>query len=493
MPKQNNDYISILKSTSLFGVVQVFSILISIIRSKVIAIWIGPIGIGVIGLLNSTIGLIGEFTKLGIDTTAVRDIAYAKSNDRERIPIVVSSLRKIVWFTGLLGVIVTLISSPLLSKLAFGNYDYTLAFVLISTTLLFKQLSSGQLAILQGLKKLRFLAKANLIANFIGLLITLPLYYYFRIDAIVPSIIIISIVNLFFSWWYSRQIKIKSIKVSNREALSEGRQMLKLGFMLSLRGLISLAALYALQIFISRFGSVTQVGFYTAGFVILNSYVGLIFNAMRTDYFPRLMTIIDDEVKVRNIVMKQSLIALLIVTPIIVLFLTLAPTVVEVLYSEEFLVIVGMVSWGILATVFKCVSWSMGYVILAKGDSGLFIKTAVLFNILLFSISAIGYSYYGLVGLGVGFLIYYILHFLIVKFITYKTYNLYFNKEFYFVFFMSILFCFIAFFAIFLEQIVLKYSLMILVILISTIFTILQLNKRINIIETFKDFKNRKN
>jgi O-antigen/teichoic acid export membrane protein len=492
VPENKSSYKQIIKATSLFGGVQVFSIIISIIRSKAIAFFIGPIGIGIIGLLNSSLGLIGEFTKLGLDTAAVKDIAFAaNSNTKERVPIVVSSLRKLVWLTGFLGVLVTLMLSPLLSKFAFGNYDYTLAFIWISISLLFKQLSNGQIAVLQGLRKLNFLAKANLFGNFIGLIITLPLYFFFRIDAIVPSIIIISLVSLFFSWWFSKKVQLDKVNISIKEALIEGKEMIKLGFMLSLRGLITLASVYALQIFISHFGGIDQVGFYTAGFVILDSYVGLIFNAMRTDYFPRLSAIISDESMIRNTVKHQALIAILIVTPIIILFLTAAPLIVQVLYSNQFLIIVGMVSWGVLATLFKSVSWSMGYVILAKGDSKIFIITALIFNALFFAIGVFGYYYYGLLGLGIGLLIYYIIHFLCVKLITFKMYNLYFDREFYNIFFTSIIFCTIAFLGSFLENHVLKFSIMIVMAVISVIFTIRQLDKRIDIIEILKKIKNK--
>ena len=61
--------------------------------------------------------------------------------------------------------------------------------------------------------------------------------------------------------------------------------MITLGFMISLSVLVSLLMAYILRIFISNTGGVEQVGFYTAGFIIINTYVGLIFNAMGKDFF----------------------------------------------------------------------------------------------------------------------------------------------------------------------------------------------------------------
>lgn len=68
---------SILKTTSLFGGVQVFQIIISIIRAKVIAVLLGPTGMGILGLLTASISLIGGLTGFGLGTSAVKNVARA--------------------------------------------------------------------------------------------------------------------------------------------------------------------------------------------------------------------------------------------------------------------------------------------------------------------------------------------------------------------------------------------------------------------------------
>jgi O-antigen/teichoic acid export membrane protein len=88
-----------------------------------------------------------------------------------------------------MGAVVTFILSPWLSHLTFGNKEYTAAFMWLSVTLLFNQLTSGQDVLLQGMRKLKYLAKANMLGSFVGLVISAPLYYYYRIDGIVPAII----------------------------------------------------------------------------------------------------------------------------------------------------------------------------------------------------------------------------------------------------------------------------------------------------------------
>jgi len=480
-------YRKVLNATSLFGGVQFINIILRLIRSKAIALLIGPIGMGISNLLLTTMELINGLTNLGLERSAVKDISLANTNSNSKsVAITISILKKLVWLTITVGVILMVLSAPWLSEIAFGNKDYTISFRWISIALLFKQLSSSQLAILQGLRKLKSLAKANLLGNFIGLLITLPLYYYYKIDAIVPAIIIATFMSFVFTYYYSHKLDIKSVTISRKEAVSEGKGMINLGVMLSLSSLITLLVAYIIRIYIGSANETEElglidVGLYSAGFVILNSYVGIIFNAMGTDYFPRLSEIANDITKLRKTVLEQATVAILLITPIIVVFLACAPFIIVILYSHEFSPIVAMVTWGILGMIFKAVSWSMGYMIIAKGDSKVFIKTAIGFNTILLSINIIGYHFGGLEGVGISFFIYYIIHFIAIRIITYYRYDFYFEKGFYKIFTFTVIMCFLAFSITLIPSSILKNSLMIGLIVVSCWYSYKELDKKIGV------------
>ena len=487
MNDNQQSYRKVLNATSLFGGVQFINIILRLIRSKAIALLIGPIGMGISNLLLTTMELINGLTNLGLERSAVKDISLANTNSNSKsVAITISILKKLVWLTISIGVLLMILLAPWLSEIAFGNKDYTISFIWISIALLFKQLSSSQLAILQGLRKLKSLAKANLLGNFIGLLITLPLYYYYKIDAIVPSIIIATFMSFVFTYYYSHKLDIESVTISRKEAVSEGKGMINLGVMLSLSSLITLLVAYIIRIYIGSANETEElglidVGLYSAGFVILNSYVGIIFNAMGTDYFPRLSEIANDIKKLRKTVLEQATVAILLITPIIVVFLACAPFIIVILYSHEFSPIVTMVTWGILGMIFKAVSWSMGYMIIAKGDSKVFIKTAIGFNTILLSINIIGYHFGGLEGVGISFFIYYIIHFIAIRIITYYRYDFYFEKGFYKIFTFTVIMCFLAFSITFIPSSILKNSLMIGLIVVSCWYSYKELDKKIGV------------
>lgn len=440
--ESQSSYQQILKATSIFGGAQVINILISIVRSKFIAVLLGPVGIGISGMLTATTGILAGLTNFGLGTSAVRDISSAyESGNNTRIAIVAKVLNRWVWITGLLGMLVTLVFSPWLSFLSFGNYDYTYAFMILSITLLINQLNSGHLVVLQGSRKISFLAKANLTGSLMGLFTTIPMYYVWGIDGIVPALVIAACVSLFVSHYFKKKIGIEKVPVSQIRAIAEGKQMLKMGFLISMSGFMTLGFSYLVRLFISREGNVAEVGLYNAGFAIISTYVGLIFSAMGTDYYPRLSAVANDVNKANPTINHQIEIALIILGPVIVAFILFIHWIIQLLYSNQFLSINTMVVWAALGMLFKAVSWSIAFFFLAKGTSKLYFWNELITNIYLTFLNITGYYIWGLSGLGYSFVVAYLIYMLQVYFVTRQKFHFKIEKNALIILVMQLSFC----------------------------------------------------
>ncbi len=484
MTEEQSSYRQIMKATSLFGGVQIFNILIAIIRTKFIAVLLGPLGMGISGLLTTTTSFIGGLTNFGLGTSAVRDIASAySSGNNERITLVVSVFGKIVWATGLLGMIITIILSPILSQITFGNKEYTIAFILISVTLLINQVSSGQNVLLRGMRQLSYMAKSNLIGSVLGLITTIPLYYVYGIEGIVPAIIISAITTLILTWYFARKLNIKKVDITIKQTITEGKLMLQLGFMISLSSLINLGASYLVRIFISNTGGIEQVGLYNAGFTLINTYVGLVFTAMSTDYYPRLSAVAQDNEKSRDIINQQSEIAILILGPLITTFIIFIQLLIILLYSKRFLEISEMIHFAILGTFFKAGSWAISYIFLAKGESKLYFWNEFAANLYLLIFNIVGYYFGGLTGIGISYLISYIVYFLQVFIISNSRFDFNFNLEFRKIFIIQFLLSLFSFIIYLIFDNTLFYIIGILIIIVSSVISFRELDKRLNVKE----------
>lgn len=420
---EKNAFRSNFGATILFSGVQFFHILISIVRSKFVALFIGPLGMGISSLLHSATDLISACTNLGLKTSGVKTVASAgESNDFDKIAKTIAVLRRLILCTGLLGTIICIALSPFLSQNSFGNGDYTWSFIFVSVIILFTQLNNGELVLLQGLRKKEMLAKANVIGQVLGLVLTLPLYYFYGVKAIVWVLVLSSIITYCISSFYTHKLHIQRIHVTWKETFSVGWEMIKLGIFLSLQFLMAQVVLYVVRNYISRVGGVDQVGLYSAGTSIINTYLGLIFTAIATDYFPRLaatknMTDMNDAVR------RQAELSILLFAPIIIAFIVFIRPVIIMLYSERFLPIEHMLYWGMAATLLKAMGWSLSYTLLAKAKPLYFFLNELGAVVYTFPLTILGYKFFGLTGLGIALVIGYLIYLIQELIVTKKLFN----------------------------------------------------------------------
>lgn len=418
-------YRNILKGTAVFGGVQVFNILINLVKGKLIAIILGPFGMGISALLTTTIGTITQLASLGINVSAMRELAQSHTEGNiyalsEKIKI----YKRLVLFTGIGGALVALALSPLLSHIAFHNYNYTIPFALLSLFVLFSILSNAEVTLLQGTGQLKKLAKSTLIGPLTGLLISVPLYYFFGSMAIAPAMVILAAMTFLINHYFARKIPTKPILFSWGKFKGLSKIWISLGLILTVSTLLGTLANFLVNSYISNYGNISDVGLFQSARSISEQYAGIVFMAMGVEYYPKLAAISEDNNKVKEIVNNQSEIVILLISPIIMILIITAPILVKILLSNEFLVITPVVKWMSLGLFFKAASYPLSYIALAKGDNNVFFWVEGVFgNFILLSFNIIAYHLFSLTGLGISFFLFYIVYYLLIIIICVKRYS----------------------------------------------------------------------
>ena len=360
---EQGSYRQIFKSTALIGGTQVVYIFLGIVRTKVLAILLGPSGMGIAGLYQSATGLIGTLAGFGIGSAGVRQIAEAHgTGDENRVARTVRTLRLTSIVLGLLGTLVTLVFCRQIGYATFGNYSYTFGIALMSLTLLFGEVSAGQAALLQGMRRLKDLASCQVIGSVFGTIASITLVYFLRERGIAPYLVAVSGFGILSSWWYARKVRVKPVKITVREIANESKGLLNMGLAFMVSGLLVAGTGYATRVLIARQLGMDAVGLYSAVWTLSSLYVGVILNAMGADFYPRLTAVASDDAAVNQLVNEQTEMGILIAIPGILATLTLAPWVLRAFYSEAFTPAADVIRWQILGIALRVVSWPMGYV-----------------------------------------------------------------------------------------------------------------------------------
>lgn len=379
--KTDNHSKELLKATSIIGSSKIFTILLGVIQTKIVSILLGPLGVGILGLYKSNIELVRSITGFGLSFSAVKMIAGADQNEKiisEKIIV----LKRWVIFTGLLGVSVMIIFSKQLSIYAFGDESKKIPIIVSSIAILFMSISDGQLALLQGKRLIKEMAKLSIAFSIFNIIISVPIYYYFKEKGIILVLVLTPFFSMAIAWLKIRKIKIKKIKLSFLETYLSGKQMIKLGFFIVINGFLSNFTMYLIRIEIGQKIDLISVGLVQAGWTLSNMYVGIILNAMLADFFPRLSKLGNDNEKTNQLINQQLKIALILGTPFVIFMLVFSKFIIKSLYSEEFLMANSLVELLFLNVFLTLIVWPLGVLFLARDKGMVCIITDFIWNMI---------------------------------------------------------------------------------------------------------------
>ena len=407
----SSSYGQILHSSLLIGGASAIGLLMSLIRTKAMAVLLGPAGFGLMGALTAISDLARSIAAVGINSSGVRQIAEsAATGDAERVARTAFVLRRVAVVLGLLGAVLLAVSSPLVSHVTFGDGGYTGAVAVLSLAVLFRLISDGQGALLQGLRRITDMARISVYGSALSVVVAVALVYWLREDGVAPAIVAIAAVSLLVSWWYSRKVQVLPVQMSLPEMKTETAALLRLGFAFMASGVLMMGAAYVVRLFIIRHEGLDAAGLYQSAWTIGGLYVGFILQAMGADFYPRLVGATEDHPTCNRLVNEQAQVSLLLAGSGVVATVALAPYVLMLLYSPAFAPAAETLRWICLGMALRVVTWPIGFIIVAKGRKTVFLLTDLAWAVVNVGLSCLLIQRFGAVGAGIAFFASYLFH-----------------------------------------------------------------------------------
>ena len=418
-PVARSSHVQILKSTAIIGGASVVNVLFAIVRNKAIAVLLGPQGVGLMGLYSSIADLAQTLAALGIQDSGVRQIAEAVgTGDADRIARTATVLRWVSVVLGLLGAILLAAFSLQIADLTFGDSQHTAGLVLLSAAVFFRLISAGQIALVQGMRRISDLARINMLAALFSTVISVPMVFFLGTEGIVPSLVAMAAVSVLTSWWYSRKIRISAPSMRAHQVAEETAALLKLGVVFMASAFLTVGAAYAIRIIVLKTDGVVAAGLYQAAWALGGLYVGFILQAMGADFYPRLTGVANNNAECNRLVNEQAQISMLLAGPGVVATLTLAPLVIGLFYTAEFNPAVNLLRWICLGMMLRIVAWPMGFILLAKGARKIWFWAEVAAAIVHVGLAWLLVPWIGVTGSGVAFFGLYVWHSVLIYIIV---------------------------------------------------------------------------
>ena len=403
---------SLVKTSALSALSVVTRILTSILLNKVVAVYVGPSGYGIIGQFQSLVGIVSTMASGGVNSGVTKYTAeYIGKEDRQRL----------VWNTaaglGLIGAAVCAAALVLarepIARWALGDVERASVLVWLGASLVFLVLNGLMLAILTGRKAVRSLVVANIAGSLTSAAVAAALVSTQGLDGALLAIALSQAIAFVFT-----VVVFRSSVGAMRMLFGRIQPQLvrRLGGYALMAATSALATPLA-QIFIrdrlaSDLGWV-NVGLWQALWKFSEFHLLLLTSTLSVYLLPRFAEIQDPGELVREVRAAYRFVLPLSVTTCVLIYLLRTP-LIHGLLTAEFLPLAGLLGVQLLGDLLKINSWVMAYTTISHAMTRVFIATEVTFALLLAASTVLMARQWGLMGAAAAYAFTYVLYWIVM-------------------------------------------------------------------------------
>jgi PST family polysaccharide transporter len=380
------------------------------------ALYLQPAGYGYYGLLQSFVALSSLITGFGVATGLVRlGAGVAVKGDQ----LAMASLRSGAWvlFAGLssIATVLIVVLRHQISRWAVGTPDGSGTIVLMTIALVFTVAGAIQAGMLNAYHRVGALAKYGVANTLLNAGISIPAILIWHTKGIVPAVIGGGVVSWLASRYFLRREIPPSASVpTRREVLKAVVALLRFGTPYTASMLIGTGVQLALPMVVVHLLSTESVGYYRSAVAISVGYLGFLVTAMGQDYYPRLSAVGNEPGALVRLINEQHRLVMILAVPMILFTLALVPVFIPIIYSHKFYPAIDILEWQLIGDIFKFSSWTMSFAVLARCGSLKYFITELIGGVVTLASTWLAVRWYGLSGLGISFLITYIVYYMVV-------------------------------------------------------------------------------
>ncbi|MCH9695878.1 MAG: O-antigen translocase [Gammaproteobacteria bacterium] len=402
---KKNSYRQILRSSSIIGGASVINILVGLLRTKVIAVVLGPAGVGLIGLLQSLMTTSAAMASLGFGTVGTRQIAEADGHDNaDELAAARRALFLGTMGLAVIGAAVLWLARGFIAEKVLGDasYEWQIGWLAIGVALLVA--SGSQIALLNGMRRVGDIARVSVLSALLSTAVGLGAVWLWGERGILLVVLAVPFASFVLGHWFVAKLpKPHAPKIAFSQIAAQWKTLGKLGSAFMLAGLAATIGHLLVRTLVKRELGVESLGHFEASWLISMTYIGFVLKAMGTDFYPRLTAVINDRDAVNCLVNEQTEVALLLAAPVLLAMLGLSPWVIDLLYSDQFAAAASVLRWQVLGDVLKVAAWPIGFIILAAGDGRTFMFSESLVTAVFVCLTWIGLPVLGVEATGVAF------------------------------------------------------------------------------------------
>lgn len=404
------------RTSLLNGIAVLTKIGTTLFVNKLLAVYIGPSGYGLIGQFQSLMALSGALAG-GALNTGVVSLAAQYGSERER--------QLIVWRTAAtigVGLAVAVgtglyLTREYLARLLLGDAAYAPAITYLAVALLLIVLNGLMLAMLNGLKAVRSFVACNIAGSVIAAAVAAPLILGFGIfGALVAASVSQTIAFLVTLWAFRRKLRNRCIAMLGRIDPSIGRKLAAFALMALTSAMVTPTTHLLIRSQLATLTGAETAGLWQALNRLSEMHLMLLTTTFAVYLLPRLSEIREVTALRAEIGQTMRFVLVLVIGTSVLLFF-FRDALITLLLTREFLALGDAMGLQLVGDILKMGSWVLAYTMISHGRTRTYIVTEVTFGILLTVLSLSLAKPLGLLGAAAGYAITYGLYWTCMYFV----------------------------------------------------------------------------
>ena len=412
---------TLIKTSVLTGISTVIKLVSAFVINKVIALYIGPAGLAIVGQLQSFTSIITTFSNGAISSGIVK--YTAEYQDIEEKKKIFSSSIVISLICSLIISIFLFTFSGYLSELILKDIQYSSVFIIFGATIFLFALNMVLISILNGQKEIKKYVLVNIAGSIFSLVFTSILIMQLNLMGALYAMVLNQSVMFFVTLAFvikSSWFKLEYFKQGlDKESLSK---LSKYSLMAIVSALTVPVSHLIIREYIGENLGWDSAGYWQGIWYISTMYLMLVTTTLGVYYLPRLSEIQDNKELRKEIFSGYKIIMPIVILASLIIFL-LKEYVILIAFSKDFMPMMELFAWQLMGDVIKIASWLLAYLMLAKAMTKVFIYTEVLFSALFVGLSILFVDKFGLVGITYAYALNYLLYLVMMIFIFRKRFK----------------------------------------------------------------------
>ncbi len=407
-----------IKTSFLSGLSTAISLLARLISTKIVAVYLGTNGMFLMGQLKDFLRLGNTIGSFGIENGIVKYVSEY-DNDKSKLSNIIGTSFKINFTSALIFSGLIIIFKNQIADFLQINFSENFYFLILIFSIISASIHTCFLSIYNGLNKIKLYVLVNIFSNIISAIILVILVLEMEIIgafyALAINQIFSLLINVIFFFIY-KPFEIgwvfKKFVYDNLKKLSSFSIMAVIG------PICLIISTFIVRDFIfAEFGS-DYAGSWEAMWRISAIYLLFLITTFKFYLIPTFSKLDDNELKKEVFKIWKVVIPIIIIITVGV-YIT-KDLIINILLSEEFILINTIIFFHLLGDIIKINCWVLGNIMISKADTKSFIFFQIEWSVIFVALTYLFIGKYGFVGVSISYFITYIIHFSLL--------NLYFRK-----------------------------------------------------------------